>query len=137
MLTERGLSSLIDPNDVKGIFSIYEKIFHQYINDPLWPAFKFPLTANEQIRLTNKLKLHFIQVELEPLFDEVSLKVKYGGSSAELKKMTTYGISRAVEALIPETAFLRRPSYPGVSCRHRGKYGFAAVIKGPLYIGKS
>jgi len=73
-------------------------------------------------------------MQLEPLFDEMSLKVKYGGEDKRLKDKTVYEISRAAQVLLPEAAFLRRPPYPGVSCRYRGKYGFAAVIKGPFYI---
>lgn len=131
MLAERELSSLIDQNDVEGVFSIYEKIFRHYIDDPLWPAFKFPLTANEKTRIINKLKQRF--TKLEPLLDEVSHMVKYGGQSKKLKDETVRGISLAAQSLLPVTAFIRRPSYPGVSCQHRGKYGFTAVIKGPLY----
>jgi hypothetical protein len=111
---------------------MYERIFRRYIDNHLWPAFKFALTDNEQTRLRSKLKLRFMQ--LEPLFDEMSLKVKYGGTSEELKDKTIYRISLAAQQLLPQCAFLRRPGYPGVSCRYRGKYGFAAVIKGPLYI---
>jgi hypothetical protein len=64
----------------------------------------------------------------------MSLKVKYGGVSPELKQKTMYEIAIAILQLLPQAAFLRKPPYPGVSCRHRGRYGFAAVIKGPLYI---
>lgn len=131
MLTERGLSSLVPPSDVERVFHRYERIFRTYIDDPLWPPFKFPLTANEQARLSNKLKLRFM--ELEPLFDEMSLKVKYGGGSAALKKKTVYEISRAAQQLLPEAAFVRKPPYLGVSCQYRGRYGFTAVITGPLY----
>ena len=131
MLSERGLSALVTPSDVEGVLRGYERLFRRYIDDPLWPAFKFPLTANEQIRFTNKIKLHFMRLELEPLFEEMSLKLKYAGSSAELKKMTLHRISLAVEPLLSEIAFLRRP--PGVLCRFQGRYGFTVVIKGPLY----
>ena len=134
MLSERGLNSLVTPNDVEGVFRMYERKFRRYIDDPLWPAFKFPLTANERTRLRNKLNLHFMQLELKPLFEEMALKVKYGGTSPELKDKTLNEISRAAQSLLPQAAFLRRPSYPGVTCRYRGQYGFTAVIKGPLYI---
>jgi hypothetical protein len=133
MLNERGLGELVTPADVEGVFGLYQRIFHRYIDDPLWPAFKFPLTANEEIRLTNKLKQRLTQ--LEPLFEEMTLKVKYGGASKELKDKTVYEISRAVQQLLPQAALLRNPPYPGVSCRYRGAgYGFAAVIEGPLYL---
>jgi len=132
MLAERGLDELVEPNDVERLFTRYKQRFRNYLNDPLWPPFKFPLTANEQTRLRNKLELCFDQ--LEPLFDEMALKVKYGGVSDELKIKTRYEIAKAILQLLPQAAFLRRPSYPGVSCRHRGRYGFAAVIRGPLYI---
>ena len=131
MLTERGLRSLVTPEDVEGVFHRYERIFRRYVDDPLWPAFKFPLTANEEARLSNKLKLGLKQ--LEPLLDEISLKFKYGGGSTELKEKTVSEISRAAHQLLPETAFLRRPPYPGVSCQYRGGYGFTVVITGPLY----
>jgi len=131
MLTERGLGELVAPDDVERLFTRYKQRFRNYIDDPLWPAFKFPLSANEQTRLRNKLKLRFGQ--LEPLFDEMALKVKYGGISDELKQRTRYEIASAILKLLPQAAFLRRPSYPGVSCRHRGGYGFTAVIRGQLY----
>jgi len=73
-------------------------------------------------------------MQLEPLFDEMSLKVKYGGEDKRLKDETIYKISLAAQQLLPQSVFLRRPPYPGVSCRYRGKHGFAAVIKGPFYI---
>jgi len=132
MLAERGLGELVAPNDVERLFTRYKQRFRDYIDDPLWPAYKFPLTANEGTRLRSKLKLRFGQ--LEPFFDEMALKVKYGGVSDELKKRTCYEIASAILQLLPQAAFIRRPSYPGVSCRHRGRYGFSAVIKGPLYI---
>ncbi|TSA56557.1 MAG: hypothetical protein D4R45_00590 [Planctomycetaceae bacterium] len=132
MLTERGLGELVAPDDVEQLFTRYKQKFYRYIDDPLWPAFKFPLTANEQTRLRHKLKLRFDQ--LGPLLDEMALKVKYGGVSDELKKRTCYEIAGAILQLLPQAAFLRKPSYPGVSCQHQGEYGFTAVIRGPLYI---
>jgi hypothetical protein len=112
---------------------MYEKKFRRYVDNPLWPAFKFPLTANEETRLRNKLKQRFGR--LEPLLDEMSFKVKYGGVSEELEKKTILDISLAAQQLLPRSALLRKPPYPGVSCRYRGAgYGFTAVIKGPLYV---
>jgi hypothetical protein len=132
MLAKRGLIELVSPNDVERLFTRYEQRFRNYIDDPLWPTFKFPLTSNEQTRLRNKLKLRFNQ--LEPILDEMALKVKYGSVSDELKGKTRYEIASAILQLLPQTAFLRKPSYTGVSCRYRGQYGFTAVIRGSLYI---
>jgi hypothetical protein len=133
MLAKWELSELVTPDDVEHVFSMYEKKFRRYIDNPLWPAFKFPLTANEETRLRNKLKQRFHQ--LESLLDEMSLRVKYGGFSDELKERTIYNISLAAQQLLPQSAFLRKPLYPGVSCRYRGAgYGFTAVIRGPLYV---
>ena len=132
MLTKRELNSLVTPDDVTRVFDLYDRVFRRYVDDPVWPTFKFPFTANEQTRLANKLKLRF--EELGPLLDEMSLKVKYGGGSAELKKRTTDEISLAAQQLLPEAAFLRNPPYPGVSSRYRGAYGFTAVIAGPFYV---
>lgn len=131
MLSERGLNPLITSEDVEGVFGQYERIFGTYVDEPLWPTFRFPWTLNEEIGLASKLRLRLAQ--LEPLLDEVSLKVRYGGVSLELKQKVLWEISRVAEQLLAEAAFLRRPSYPGVSCQYHGRYGFTAVIKGPLY----
>ncbi len=131
MLSERGLNPLITSEDVEGVFGQHERIFGTYADEPLWPTFRFPWTLNEQIRLASKLRLRLAQ--LEPLLDEVSLKVRYGGVSLELKQKVVWEISRTAEQLLAEAAFLRRPSYPGVSCQYRGGHGFTAVIKGPVY----
>jgi len=131
MLSERGLAVLVDPNDVEKVFNTYEQVFCQYVDDPLWPTFKFPLTSNEEARLAGTLRLRAMQ--LTPILDEISAKVRYGGTSPELKRRTLFEISRAAEQLLPETAFLRKPPYPGVSCHYRGGLGFAAMIEGPLY----
>jgi len=132
MLDERGLSSMVEPNDVEKIFKMYIRIFLRNIDNPLWPSFKFPLTKNEIRRFRNELKVRFMN--LEPVFEEMSFKVKYGGESKELKDKTIYKISLAAQQILPQAAFLRRPPYPGISCRYRGRYGFSAVIRGPFYI---
>jgi hypothetical protein len=101
------------------------------MDDPLWAPFKFPWTRDEEARLDGAMRLRLMQ--LEPLLDEIGLKVEYGGTSAQLKDRTVYEISRIAQQLLPEAAFLRNPPYPGVSCQYRGGYGFAAMIRGPLY----
>ncbi len=131
MLSDRGLGRMVTREDVNGVFALYERIFRGYVDDPLWPAFKFPFTRNEQSRLAAALKLRFMQ--LETALDPFSIKVKYGGASAELKKKTIHTISLAVQQLLPRAAFLRRPPYPGVSCQYRGGHGFSAAVRGPLY----
>ena len=35
--------------------------------------------------------------------------------------------------LQPTTAFVRRPSYPGVSCTYAGRYGLVTVIRAGFY----
>jgi hypothetical protein len=131
LFTEQGLDVLMSPDDVQAIFSEYEQMFRDYVYDPLWPASKFPLTPDEQTRVFNKLKHRFSKSM--PAFQEIAQKVKYGGPSDQLKVQTRYEISRVASGLLPETAFIRRPSYPGVVCQYRGKHGFTAVIRGPLY----
>lgn len=131
MLNERGLRSLVTSADVALAIQEYERDFRTYMDDPLWPPFKFPLTANEEARLSSKLTLHAMQ--LEPLFDEMFLKLKYGGDNAQLKDTAIRGIQAVAAQLIPETAFLRRPMYPGVSCHFRGGHGLTALIEGSFY----
>lgn len=131
MLRDRALDAFVTTEDVSRAVNLYERIFRRYIDDPLWPAFKFPFTASEQARLGSRMKLRLM--ELAPFLDDMSLKLKYGGARPELKKKTVFEISRAAQKLLAEAAFLRNPAYPGVSCQYRGGYGFTAVIRGPLY----
>lgn len=131
MLNDQGLGSLATPEDVNRVVQLYERIFRRYVDDPLWPAFKFPWTMNEQTRLAGRLRLRLMQ--LTAFLEDISLKVKYGGADPELKRKTMLEISRAAQQLLPEAAFLRSPPYPGISCRYHGGYGFSVAIKGPLY----
>lgn len=131
ILSDRGLGSMVTAEDVNGVFVLYERIFRSYVDDPLWPVFKFPFTSNEESRLTASLKLRFM--ELETTLDPLSIKVKHGGASPELKEKTILAISLAVQQLLPQAAFLRRPPYPGVSCEYRGGYGFSVAIREALY----
>jgi hypothetical protein len=132
MLTEAGLGMLVGPNDVERAFAACEQTFREYVDDPLWPPFKFPLTSNEEARLAATLRLRLMQ--LQAILDEMSLKVKYGGVSAQLKERTVFEISHLARQLLPPTAFLRKPAYPGVACQYRGGCGFTAAIDGGLYL---
>ncbi len=131
LLTQYELTALVGPNDVAQTFAEQEAVIQGYIDDPLWPTFKFPWTANERTRLAAKLKLRLAQIE--PLLDEMSDKVKYAGVDDRLKRRTVYEIARVVEHLMVEAAFQRRPAYPGISTQYRGRHGFSAVIDGPFY----
>lgn len=132
MLSERGLSSLVTAPDVEGALGQCEHFFRVYIDDPLCPAFKFPWTRGEETRLAGSLRLHLM--ELERILDAMALKVKYGGACTELKNKMIFDVSRIVERLLPEAAFLRTPPYPGVSCHYRGtSHGLTATVDGRLY----
>jgi hypothetical protein len=131
MLNERGLTGFVTHQDVEAVFGPYERIIRRYIDDPLWALFKFPLTANEEVKLASGLQLRLMR--LEPLLDEIFLKIEHAGPSAELKQRATNEISRVAQSLLPQAAFLRSPPYPGVSGQYRGGYGFSVVIKSPLY----
>jgi hypothetical protein len=131
MLAARGLAALVTAEDVERRSQAYERRFQQYMDDPLWAPFKFPWTPDEEVRLDATLRLRLIQ--LESVFEEMSLKVKYGGACEELKDNTVRAISMAAQELLPEAAFLRAPPYPGVGCQYLGGYGFAVVIRSRLY----
>ncbi len=130
-LGAHGLATLVTPEDVKRRFEAYERRFQQCIDDPLWPAFKFPWTRAEEVRLEGALRLRLTQ--LEPVFAEMALKVEYGGASEELKDKIGRAITAAAQQLLPQAAFLRLPPYPGVGYRYIGGYGFSVAIQGPLY----
>jgi hypothetical protein len=131
MLNSHALGLLVSPADVNDTFRERTDIFRCYVDDPLWPCFKFAWTPNEEARIATKLKLRLARSK--EVLDDVSLKVKYGGASAMLKERLIYEISHIADELIAEAAFLRRPMYPGVACRYRGRLGFTAMIEGPLY----
>ncbi len=95
---------MVGPNDVQDVFLFHEGTFRRYVADPLWPAFKFPLTIGEEVRLASKLKLRL--APLEKFLDDVYLKFKYAGPSSQLKDRTIREISRVAQQLLPETAFL-------------------------------
>lgn len=73
-------------------------------------------------------------LQLEPVLDEISIKVRYGGASRDLKNRAILEISRVAQQLLPRAASLRIPPYRGISCRYRGQgHGFAIRIQDPLY----
>ncbi len=131
LLTRYKLTALVGPNDVAQTFAEQEAVFHSYVDDPLWPTFKFPWTANERTRLAAKLKLRLAQAE--PLLDEMSDKVRYGGVDDRLKQRTLQELAWVFQHLMVEAAFQRRPPYPGITTQHRGRHGFSAVIQAPFY----
>jgi len=50
-----------------------------------------------------------------------------------LRKAQQHKGIASLAGLQPTTAFVRRPSYPGVSCTYAGRYGLVTVIEAPLY----
>ncbi|MEN6428412.1 MAG: hypothetical protein ABFE13_23955 [Phycisphaerales bacterium] len=79
MLKERELDSLVGSADIEAAFEEYEREFRRYIDDPLWPPFKFPWTTNEEARLSSKLTVRLVR--LEPILDETAPKAKYGAEN--------------------------------------------------------
>jgi hypothetical protein len=130
-LASHGLASLVTAGDVQQRLQRYEQLFEQYVDDPLWAPFKFPWAPEEIRRLDGRLRLRLGQ--LEPVFEEVSLKVRYGGASEELKDKVVREISIIAQQLLAQAAFLRMPQYPGIRCQYLDEYGLSVVIRGPLY----
>lgn len=130
-LGERGLGSLLTAQDVADVFRRYEQSFAEYVNDPLWPAHRFPLTAGEESVLTGKMTLFLVRQK--PLFDDVADKFQYGGPSEELKNALTRAVSSVARQFVAETSGIRRPPYPGVSYQHQDRQGFTVRIEGPFY----
>lgn len=131
MLKKRSLDPLVTEAELESTFDLYERIFRRCLDDPLWPAFKFPLTRNERTRLTGRLRPRLAQFEAS--LDKISLNVQYGGINDQLKKSLVREISLAVQQLLPEMAFLRNPPYPGVTCSYRGGRGFTVILPKMLY----
>lgn len=131
MLATYALTPLVTPGDVSHEFAGYNNVFLGYIDDPLCPAFKFPWTREEEGRLDATMRLRLVQ--LQSVFEEISIKVKYGGTSEELKDKAVRAISTGAQELLPQAAFLRAPPYPGVFCWYYIGSGFSVAIKDPLY----
>lgn len=131
ILKNRELDSMVTPEDVNAVFVMYEQIFRRYVQNPLWPAFKFPFTRNEESRICAALKLSLIR--LDTAMGPTSDKVRYGGPNAELRARTIRTVSLAIQQLLPQAAFIRSPPYPGVSCQYRGGQGFSVAIRESLY----
>lgn len=131
MLATHALTSLVAPEDVEHAFRVYETAFRGYVDDPLCPALKFPWTRDEEGRLDATVRLRLAQ--LKSVFEEMSLKVKYGGASEELKDKVVCAISTSAQELLPQAAFLRAPPYPGVFCWYYTGSGFSVAITDPLY----
>ena len=76
--------------------------------------------------------------------DEIEAEGSFGKRGAKAEGKTRcrisrggalYGISRVASQLLAAVAFIRRPSYPGVSCRYMGGCGLVTVIDSALYQG--
>lgn len=130
-LNERDLGSLMTPQDVADVFRRCEQSFHEYVNDPLWPTYRFPLTAKEQSILAGKTTLFLLRQK--PLLDDVAQKLKYGGPSEELKNALTRTVSNVAQQFLAETGYIRMPPYPGIFCQSQGKQGLIAIIDAPFY----
>ncbi|HSW01017.1 MAG TPA: hypothetical protein VLI39_12640 [Sedimentisphaerales bacterium] len=130
-LGEGGLNSLMAPQDVADVFRRHEASFSEYVNDPLWPTHRFPLTPGEESVLTGNMTSFLLRQK--PLFDDVAQKFRYGGASQELKNALIRVVSNVALRYLAETGAIRRPPYPGVSCQHQGGQGFVVRIEGPFY----
>jgi len=130
-LGEGGLNSLMAPQDVADVFRRHEASFSEYVNDPLWPTHRFPLTPGEESVLTGNMTLFLLRQK--PLFDDVAQRFRYGGASQELKNALIRVVSNVALRYLAETGAIRRPPYPGVSCQHQGGQGFVVRIEGPFY----
>jgi hypothetical protein len=76
------LLSLISRQDVEKIFARpYEDILY-YVNDPLWPMFKYPLTENERTRVINKVRIRLRNVASQIPYEVVHIRLpQYPGVS--------------------------------------------------------
>jgi hypothetical protein len=128
---ERGLGSLVTSQDVADVFCRCKQPLSEYVNDPLWPTHRFPLTRGEESVLAGRMTLFLLRQK--PMFDDVAQKLKYGGPSEELKSVLIRTILNVAQQFVAETGYIRRPPYPGVSCQYQGRQGFAMRIEGPFY----
>jgi hypothetical protein len=126
-VAERGLDSVITPEYVESVFRQREELFRAYVEDPLYPMFKFPWTTGEQADLVNKGQQSAISLKPSFMLRNTDLRaidsflwVSY--SPALLRR----GCEEVATSALIESSRIRRPVH--------GAYGFGFSARDGLTI---
>jgi hypothetical protein len=131
LLSERNLDGLVKPEDVAAISQTFREQLSHYVDGPLWPMFKFPLSGSEETSLHGKLTSYC--TELVETLDDVAVKTQYGGASERFRQRVIRRLFYTAESLLVDLAFQRIPHVKGVRCRFVGNRGFSIVIDSGVF----
>ncbi|MCF7976181.1 MAG: hypothetical protein K9N55_20345 [Phycisphaerae bacterium] len=134
MLADNALDDLLTETEIQTILDICDKYYESYIQDPLLPMYKYTLTENEYTRCLHEMRcyLYRIQPQIAACRDERSK----GRNCDFIKQKLIVIVTNLAQDLIPNSAFLRLPKYPGVRCTFQAKRGLYIRIYPEVYHDK-
>ena len=130
ILERHQLLSLVSREDIEKIFARPQKDIRRYVDDPLWPMFKYPLTENEQTRLINKIRNRLERVEHDA---RMAQRLSDGADSQLVRRRLMRDVVGITREIPYQAACIRQPRYPGVSCGTNGAVGLHVGMKGRFY----
>lgn len=131
ILARNKLFSLVNEQDVKKIFAGAFEDVRPYVDDPLWPMFKYPMTENEQTRLISRIRTRLKDVERNA--QSMAQRPPDGVDSEPIRRRLTRDVVSIAKQIPYEVVSIRRPRYPGVSCGQSSAVGLHVAMKGPFY----
>lgn len=131
ILERHQLSSLVSQQDVRKIFARPPEDIRRYVDDPLWPMFKYPMTENEQTRLINEIRTCLKRVERHA--ESVAQKLPDSADSQLVRRRLMRDVANIAGQIPYQAVCIRRPRYPGLSCEQSSTVGLHLDMKGHFY----
>ena len=131
ILERHRLSSLVSQQDVRKIFARPHEDIQRYVDDPLWPMFKYPMTENEQTRLINEIRTRL--KHLEQHAESVAQKLPDSADSQLIRRGLMRDVANIAGQIPYEVVCIRRPRYPGLSCEQSSTVELHVDMKGHFY----
>lgn len=125
------LADLVSEDDLEKAFEGPMRDLDDYVADPLWPMFKYPLTENERVRLVNKIRTRVGR--LERLAERTRRDLKSGVDARVLAQYVHVEVASLARELPYRVLWVRLPRYPGVSCGYGGQMGLHVRLRGHFY----
>lgn len=121
VLKTLGLHDLLTENEIRAMLNIIERHYKSYIRDPLKPMYKYALTDNEYSRCLNEMRCYLYRIK--PQLMACRNERACGTNIKFIKKKLSILVTNLTQDLIPNSAFLRLPQYPGMRCTYQGSRG--------------
>jgi hypothetical protein len=103
----------------------------RYVDDPLWPMFKYPLSENERTRVLNNVRIRLRS--LERIAENITQKLLNDVDSQLIRRRIIRHIVSVASQIPYEVVHIRLPKYPGVSCRQSVVTGLHVNINVDYY----